>query len=179
MDEYDVTMSVPHVRLTSQINYGDVTMLSQIMPSLATMTKWVIDDLFLAELCVQDIEYRVRNKIIQSLPWITILWSLTKRFANDFQSWLRHSWKLLANRPTRDQKFIIHGYSCIILYILHPCVIYCHNPFFIVRQQYMSFYSAMASVQQDIGICVQTTFMFRTPLVQLRKMICANQLTHV
>ena len=68
MDEYDVTMSVPHVRVTSQIIYGDVTMLSQIIPSLATMAKWVIGDLFLAELCVQDIEYRVRNEIIQSLP---------------------------------------------------------------------------------------------------------------
>ena len=39
------------------------------------------------------------------------------RFANDFQSWLRHSWKLLANRLTRDPKIVIHGNSCIILYI--------------------------------------------------------------
>ena len=38
-------------------------------------------------------------------------------FANDFHSWLRHSWKSLANHPTRDQKIIIHGNSCIILYI--------------------------------------------------------------
>ena len=40
------------------------------------------------------------------------------RFANDFHSWLRHSWKLLANRLTRDPKIVIHGNSCIILYIL-------------------------------------------------------------
>ena len=39
------------------------------------------------------------------------------RFANDFHSWLRHSWKLLANRLTRDPKIVIHGNSCIILYI--------------------------------------------------------------
>ena len=32
-------------------------------------------------------------------------------FANDF-----HSWKLLANRLTRDPKIVIHGNSCIILY---------------------------------------------------------------
>ena len=34
------------------------------------------------------------------------------RFANDF-----HSWKSLANRLTRDPKIVIHGNSCIILYI--------------------------------------------------------------
>ena len=38
------------------------------------------------------------------------------RFANDFHSWLRHSWKLLANRLTRDPIIVIHGNSCIILY---------------------------------------------------------------
>ena len=40
-------------------------------------------------------------------------WSLVRCFANDF-----HSWKSLANHPTRDQKIVIHGNSCIILYIL-------------------------------------------------------------
>ena len=43
--------------------------------------------------------------------------SLVMRFANDFHSWLRHSWKLLENRLTRDPKIVIHGNSCIILYI--------------------------------------------------------------
>ena len=56
------------------------------------------------------------------LPWITIFGSLVMRFANDFHSWLRHSWlrhswKSLANRITRDPKIVIHGNSCIILYI--------------------------------------------------------------
>ena len=41
------------------------------------------------------------------------------RFANDFHSWLRHSWKLLANRLTRDPKIVIHGNSCIILYLFN------------------------------------------------------------
>ena len=34
--------------------------------------------LFLAKLCAQDIKYRVRNKTIHSLPWITIFWSLVR-----------------------------------------------------------------------------------------------------
>ena len=75
--------------------------------------------LFLAELCVQDIKKRVRNKIIHSLPWITIFGSLVMRFANDFHSWLHHSWTSLANRLTRDTKIVIHGNSCIILYFIH------------------------------------------------------------
>ena len=45
-------------------------------------------------------------------------WSLVRWFANDFHSWLRHLWKSLANHPTRDQKIIIHGKPCIILYII-------------------------------------------------------------
>ena len=83
--------------------------------------------LFLAELCVQNIKQRVRNKIIHSLPWITIFGSLVMRFANDFHSWLRHSWKSLANRLTRDPKIVIHGNSCIILYILHALHLRIHE----------------------------------------------------
>ena len=41
------------------------------------------------------------------------------RITNDFHSWLRHSWKLLANRLTRDPKIVIHGNSCIILYVFY------------------------------------------------------------
>ena len=29
---------------------------------------------------------------------------LVMRFTNDLYSWLRHSWKLMAKRPTRDPK---------------------------------------------------------------------------
>ena len=42
------------------------------------------------------------------------------RFTNDFHSWLRHSWKSVANRLTRDPNIVIHSNSCIILYIAHP-----------------------------------------------------------
>ena len=42
--EYDVTMPVHHIDVTSQTNQGDVTMLSQKRPFLAIMVKWVIDD---------------------------------------------------------------------------------------------------------------------------------------
>ena len=37
-------------------------------------------------------------------------------FANDFHSWLHHSWKSLANHLTHHQKIVIHSNSCIILY---------------------------------------------------------------
>ena len=42
----NATMPVPRDRVTSQINPGDVTMLSQKRPSMRTMTKWAIDDCF-------------------------------------------------------------------------------------------------------------------------------------
>ena len=61
-------------------------------------------------------EIACKNITIHSSPWITIFWSLVRWFANDFHSWLRHSWKSLANHPPRDQKIVIHGNSCIILY---------------------------------------------------------------
>ena len=41
------------------------------------------------------------------------------RFVNNFHSWLRYSWKLLANRLTRDPNIVIHGNSFFILYINH------------------------------------------------------------
>ena len=44
IDEYDVKIQVSHVRVTSQINCDDVTMLSRKRPSLAAMAKWAIDD---------------------------------------------------------------------------------------------------------------------------------------
>ena len=90
----------------------------------AKSEKTVLDDncdmsdrwLFLEKLCVKDIKLRVRHKITHSLPLKTICGSLMMRFTNDFQSWLCHSWKSLANRITRDPKSFIHGNSCIILY---------------------------------------------------------------
>ena len=108
--EYDVTLPVPHNRVTSQIGCGDVAMLSQKRPSLATMTKSAIDKYFF-------VGSGHKIACIHSLPWITNFGLLVMRFANDFHSWLRHTWKLLANRLTRDPKIIIHGNWCIILCI--------------------------------------------------------------
>ena len=42
-DEYDVIMPVPHVRVMSQINCGDVTMLIQKRPYLVAAAKSAID----------------------------------------------------------------------------------------------------------------------------------------
>ena len=41
-----------------------------------------------------------------------------RRFANDFHSWLRHSWKSLANRLTLDPKIVIHGNALFFIYFL-------------------------------------------------------------
>ena len=51
IDEYDVTMPVPHVRVTSQINSGDVTMLSQKRPPFVIMAISTIDNCFSGFLC--------------------------------------------------------------------------------------------------------------------------------
>ena len=67
IDEYDATMPVPHVRVTSQINCSEVTMLSQKIPSLVTMAKSAIDNWFFSELRVQDIKWRVRSNIMHFL----------------------------------------------------------------------------------------------------------------
>ena len=46
IDDYDVTMPVTGVRVASQINYSDVTMLNQKKTSLATMAKSAVDNYF-------------------------------------------------------------------------------------------------------------------------------------
>ena len=58
------------------------------------------------------------------------------RFANDFHSWLRHSRKSLANRLTPDPKMVIHGNSCIILYISSDLALGYHS--FAPNLQYVS-----------------------------------------
>ena len=86
IDEYDVTVLVPRVDMTSQINCGDVIMLSQKRLSLATMAKWAINDRF-----------SIGNLIYQ---WLTS--SLVKIIGKSPHSW--------------PKKIVIHGNSCIILY---------------------------------------------------------------
>ena len=44
IDKYDVTIPAFRVFMTSQISCGDVTMLGQKRPPLATMAKWALDD---------------------------------------------------------------------------------------------------------------------------------------
>ena len=46
IDEYDVTIVVSYIRVTSQINDGDVTILNQKRLSLATTAKSAIDNCF-------------------------------------------------------------------------------------------------------------------------------------
>ena len=51
IDEYDVTIPVSYIRVTSQINCGDVTILNQKRLSLATMAKSAIDNCFSRIVC--------------------------------------------------------------------------------------------------------------------------------
>ena len=46
----------------------------------------------------------IMNEIIYGLSCITSFWPIVKRFTNDFNSWLCHSWKWLANHLICDQK---------------------------------------------------------------------------
>ena len=57
-------------------------------------------------------------------------WSLELRFANDFRSWLHHSWKWLAHRLTWQKKslfMVTHALNT--LKILQPCtnIKICHH----------------------------------------------------
>ena len=90
----------------------------------------------------------VRNKVIHSVPWITIFGSLVMRFANNFLSWLRHVvTQSLANRLTRDPKIVIHGNSCIILYVFHK---HC----FIVSTKHYSDVIMSAMMSQITGVSI-------------------------
>ena len=51
IDEYGVTMPVSYIRVTSQINCGDVTILNQKRLSLATMAKSAIVNCFSGIVC--------------------------------------------------------------------------------------------------------------------------------
>ena len=64
--------------------------------------------------------------------------SLVMQFANDFHSWPRHQWKLLANCLILDPKIVIHGNSCIILYIIH------------VKHKEISHFCSLLSTPADI-----------------------------
>ena len=68
-------------------------------------------------LCVQGIRQCVRNKKKCMDYREQRFLSLVRRFGNDFNLWVRHLWKLLPNRLTRDKKICIHCNPYIILYI--------------------------------------------------------------
>ena len=62
---------------------------------------------------------------IKNNAWVTVnndFWSRVGWFANDF-----HEWKSLANHLTSDQKIVIHGNECIILFLARYFISWTHS----------------------------------------------------
>ena len=58
--------------------------------------------------------------VIKNNAWVTVnndFWSRVGWFANGFHEWRSQEWKPLANHLTSDQKIVIHGNECIILFL--------------------------------------------------------------
>ena len=68
-----------------------------------------------------------KHRTMHGLPWITILWSRVRRFANNFHEWRSHEWKSLANRITSDPKIAILGNEGIILFLARYFMSWTHN----------------------------------------------------
>ena len=79
-------------------------------------------------------------RIMHELPWIMILGSRVRRFANDCHEWRNHEWKSLANRLTSDPKIVIHGKKCIILFLTRYFMSWAHN----VKNNYRSLISPLS-----------------------------------
>ena len=120
IDDYDCTMSVPPVCVTSQIKCVDMTMLSQKRPSLVTMEKWAIDDCFCEIVCSgHDMSFKKDNNAFVAIN--NDFRSLIRRFANDFRD-CRNHWQIIneiiGKSPHSWPKIVICGKSCICLYLL-------------------------------------------------------------
>ena len=67
---------------------------------------------------------------IKNNAWVTVnndFWSRVRWFANDFHEWRSHEWKLWANHLTSDQKFVIYGNECIILFLTGYLMYWTHH----------------------------------------------------
>ena len=109
INEHDVTITAPCLRVTSQVKCGDVKMVNQKTVLGEISDRWF----FLADLCVQEIKEHVKNNV-----WVTMhndffchLWGdLAMIFTNNFITHENHCWiaSLVA-------KIVIHGNPYIIL----------------------------------------------------------------
>ena len=54
-------------------------------------------------------------------------WSRVGWFANDFHEWRSHEWKSWANYLTSDQKIVIHGKECFILFLTRYFIYWTHR----------------------------------------------------
>ena len=70
--------------------------------------------------CMSSMTTSLLAHDIKNNAWVVVnndFWSRVRWFAKDFHEWQSHEWKSLANHLTRDQKVVIHGNECIILFL--------------------------------------------------------------
>ena len=105
-------MLVSYIRVTSQINCGDVIILNQKRLSLATTAKSAIDNYFGGIECsghqIACKKYNNTFVTVNNDFWVT---------RDTICQWFSSQRILLANRLTRDPEIVIHGKSCIVLYM--------------------------------------------------------------
>ena len=128
-------MPVPRVRMASQINCGGVTMLNQKRLSLAI---WVIDYCFSGILFIW---LRVRNKILHSLPRITLhSWCdspmiSTRDFVIRDNHWQITSLVTKINVIPCNSSIILYKFHHIMFTCLsqhsHPVIDICHTGHYI------------------------------------------------
>ena len=75
------------------------------------------------------------------VTWITIFWSRVRWFANDLHEWRSQEWKSLAKHITRDQKIVIHGNECIIVFLTRYFLSWTHNS---AKNNHRSFISPLS-----------------------------------
>ena len=117
---------------------------------------------------------------MRSLPWITIFLVICEAICQDFHSWLRHSWKSLANHLTRDQKILMHGDSCIILYLLYNLAAE-ESARWLLVANYANPVYGVATICHQVR-CLRwghpSLFHTATPLLILHKMFCMRDISY-
>ena len=116
-------MPVSYIRVMSQFNCGDVTILNQKRLSLATMAKSAIDNCFSRIVCSgHQIACKKWNNIFVTVnnDFGVTREAICQWFSLETSSLV----KIIGKSPHSWPKMVIHGNSCIILYISPSCNVY-------------------------------------------------------